>query len=203
MRASLLICIALIFAVFGCGEREYEYPSGYRVTLYLMGGVFSDYSTVRVHGGIMQPTALKDVPQLVPNEPYLRMESPFAVWNTDPYGYGDDYTPDSIIDRHLTLYAIYGKYVQDVETLAAIECGNPDVAYVLNDNIIISGRWRPLCSESRPFRGKLYGKGYTIVFTNDPNVDSGGLFAYMSRANVSDLNINATVRARRFAGAVA
>jgi hypothetical protein len=205
MRAGRFISIlALILAMFGCGEREYEYPSGYRVTLFLMGGVFSDYSTGRVHGGIMQPTALKDVPQLVPNEPFLRMESPFAVWNTDPYGYGVDYTPDSIIDRHLTLYAIYGKYVYDEEALAAMECGNPDVVYVLSNNIIVnSSYWRPLCSESRPFRGKLYGKGYTIVFTSNPPVESGGLFAYMSRANVSDLNINATVRARRFAGAVA
>lgn len=182
-----------------CGssnERTYEYPSGYRVALYLMGGKFSDGTSDRVHGGIMQPTALKDVPRLVHGDPYLSYDKPFAVWNTDPYGYGTDYTDETIIDRHLTLYAVYGKYIYDEYSLMEVECGNPSAIYVVSENISTSSPWTPLCPDKAlPFKGKIYGKGhgisYTTVSTGNRVPVNSGLFAYAAGASFGDLVISA------------
>jgi hypothetical protein len=204
-----IIAALLALLLLSCGkDREYEYPSGYRVELFLMGGIFADNTGDRVHGGILQPTAMKNVPRLVPNDPYLRYDLPFATWNTDPYGYGEDYTPESIIDRHIKLYAVYGTYIYDEYSLREIECGNPDVAYVLSENINTRTPWEPLCpNPARPFKGHLYGKGHSISYTTRTSGNNipeyGGLFAYMSYANVADLNISATAAGRLGAGAVA
>jgi hypothetical protein len=210
IRASLVVIITFFaFLLLSCGkDRVYEYPSGYRVELFLMGGVFADNTGDRVHGGILRPTAMKNVPRLVPNDPYLRYDLPFATWNTDPYGYGEDYTPESIIDRHIKLYAVYGVYIYDEYSLREIECGNPDVAYVLSENINTRTPWEPLCpNPSKPFKGHLYGKGHSINYTTRTSGNNipeyGGLFAYMSYANVADLNISATAAGRLGAGAVA
>mgnify|MGYP000985830246 CR=1 FL=1 len=176
--------LPLVFLLSCGGDREYEYPSGYRVTLLLMGGKFSDGTSDRVQGGIMQPTTIKNIPRLIHGDPFLAYDQPFVVWNTDRYGYGDDYTADSIVDKHLTLYAIYGKYIYDEEQLKNIECNNPNVIYALSDNITISqgNPFEPLCpSVDRPFKGKLYGNGNTISFTTRTGSrmpKNGGLFAY-------------------------
>ena len=206
----LLSLVALCFACLtACqGDRDYKQPSGYRVTLYLMGGEFPDGTSDRVHGGILQPTAMKNVPNLLPGDPYLSYDRPFAAWNTDPYGYGDDYTPETIIDNHVTLYAIYGVYVWDEASLMNIECGNPDVVYVLSNDILIStgNPWEPLCQDPDvPFEGKLYGDGHTIAYTTRSNYrmpDNSGLFTYASGANIGDLIIEADTTGSSAAGGV-
>ncbi len=201
------LSVACLSACQG-GDREYKQPSGYRVTLYLMGGEFPDGTADRVHGGILQPTAMKNVPNLLPGDPYLSYDRPFAAWNTDPYGYGDDYTPETIIDKHVTLYAIYGVYVWDESSLMNMECGNPDVVYVLSNDIIISAGnpWEPLCQDpNTPFEGKLYGDGHTIAYTTRSNYrmpDNSGLFAYASGANIGDLIIEADTTGSSAAGGV-
>lgn len=205
---NIVIAIFCLACLISCSEREYEYPSGYRVTLYLMGGKFADNTADRVHGGIMRPTAMKNVPRLVPSEPYLRYDLPFATWNTDPYGYGDDYTPDTVIDKSLTLYAIYGVYVYDEYSLAAMECGNPDVVYVLMNSISISSQWAPLCQDpDKPFKGKLYGKGYSINFNasaaGSSMPSSAGLFSYIERANIADIVLSGSATGRLSAGIAA
>lgn len=207
LRTLIVLLFFALFAFLGCSDREYEYPSGYRVTLFLMGGKFSDNTSDRVHGGIMLPTALKDVPGLVHGDPYLTYDQPFAAWNTDRYGYGEDYTAESIIDKSLTLYAIYGRYIYDEYSLRMVECDNPNAVYVLSDNITISNPWNPLCPlPKQPFRGKLYGQGYTISFTTRSGgsaPDSSGLFAYTNKASVAELKITANVTGSSYAGAVA
>ena len=208
--SRLLMVIALSVACLAAcgGDPEYKQPSGYRVTLYLMGGEFPDGTSDRVHGGILQPTAMKNVPNLLPGDPYLSYDRPFAAWNTDPYGYGDDYTPETIIDKHVTLYAIYGVYVWDRSTLEDMECGNPDVVYVLSNDIIMTAGnpWEPLCQDpNTPFEGKLYGDGHTIAYTTRSNYrmpDNSGLFAYASGANIGDLIIEADTTGSSAAGGV-
>lgn len=208
---STIISLALAIAFLsGCGagsDRTYEYPAGYRVTLYLMGGEFSDGTSDRVHGGIMQPTAMKNVPNLIHGEPYLNYDKPFAVWNTDPYGYGTDYTDDTIIDSHVTLYAIYGRYIYDETSLLEIECGNPSAVYVLANDITTTSPWTPLCQDStNPFKGKIYGKGFSITYSTVSSgsriPDISGLFAYTAGANIGDLYINAKTTGKEAAGGI-
>jgi hypothetical protein len=199
------IALILLLFLLSCAERNYDPPSGYKVTLFLKGGIFADNTSDRVHGGILQPTAMKNVPRLIPSEPYLRWDLPFAAWNTDPYGLGEFYVPDSIIDRDVTLYAVYGTYVYDEYTLKDMECGNPFRIYVLM-NDINAGVLLPICPDpDRPFRGKFIGNGYTISYTvGTPIPAYGGLFAYMDNSTVYNLNINTNLSVgSSFAGGLA
>jgi hypothetical protein len=199
-----LTALILILFLLSCAERNYDPPSGYKVTLFLKGGIFYDNTSDRVHGGILQPTAMKNVPRLIPNEPYLSWDLPFAAWNTDPYGQGEFYVPDSIIDRDVTLYAIYGTYVYDEYTLKDMECGNPFRIYVLM-NDIAAGTLEPICQDpDRPFRGKLFGGGFTIRYATQTTggiPSRSGIFAYMDNSTVYNLNIRADLStASAFAG---
>ncbi|MGN0813028.1 MAG: InlB B-repeat-containing protein [Candidatus Coproplasma sp.] len=50
--------------------------------------------------------------------------------------------------------------------------------YVLTANITITGDWTPIGTEEAPFRGRLFGNGYTISGLTSTNAEVGGLFGY-------------------------
>jgi hypothetical protein len=214
----LFITIVLLI-LLSCSEREGS-PGGYVVTLNLSGGIFPDGRSGGVYGGAYTPTPLKDILErdvhADPSAPAALGEKIFAVWNTVPDGSGEDYIGDTIVDRDITLYAIYGEAVRTRDDLFALRCGDENAIYALHveDNsnaisMLIGSPWVPLCSIGVPFKGRLYGKGFAIVdlatkVSNTDAPDYGGLFAHTDGARIADIIFsNARIGGKRAAGAVA
>ena len=200
-----------LVCLIGCGDPGDD-PGGYVVSLNLNGGTFPDGGGDVKYGGAYTPTPLKEILEPMVEYPVIQGDKIFAVWNTAPDGSGDDYIMDTIVNRNLTLYAIYGEVVRDRSTFELVECGNPDKIYTLDQDIslVLGNPWEPLCpDEDVPFKGRIYGKGFGISYfatrsSDDEMPDSSGLFAYMDGARVMDLAMKQVrVYGRTAAGAVA
>ncbi len=78
--------------------------------------------------------------------------------------------------------------ITDQAGLAAM-AENPSGEYELASDIVLTGTWQPVGSESAPFTGKLDGKGHTISGLYVTNPSWSGLFGCISGGSVSNLVI--------------
>jgi hypothetical protein len=68
---------------------------------------------------------------------------------------------------------------------------NPNGIYALMNNIVLSENWTPIGTDAAPFKGKLYGNGFTVSgirFTGTAPVRSG-FFGVLDGAELSSLNL--------------
>lgn len=76
----------------------------------------------------------------------------------------------------------------------------PDKAYILGENIKISGSWKPIGN----FTGSLKGDGYRITgLTIDGSGTDVGLFADINGGTVKNLSVDARITAKDTAGIIA
>jgi hypothetical protein len=90
-------------------------------------------------------------------------------------------------------------FITSQEELAAInsDISNPAKnngrnAYILLNDITLTGTWAPIGNAGNPFGGRLYGAGHTIAgitLSNDGNIADNGLFGYTDGAIMSDITL--------------
>jgi hypothetical protein len=207
---KLLVVIFLSSMLFSCIDPGSE-PGGFVVTLKTNGGRFPDNAEEVKRGGAFKPTPLKEIISDLIYEPEYQGKA-FAVWNTMPDGSGVDYIGDTLVEASVTLYAIYGDLLSTREAFEGIVCDDPDVIYTLDRRISLAlgEPWEPLCpTQSTPFRGRIYGKGFGISYfatrsSSSERPNYAGLFAYTEGARIKDFVMeNVRITGRNAVGAVA
>jgi hypothetical protein len=122
----------------------------------------------------------------------------FLAWTGNvPYADPNAATTTLPVDNFRVVNAEFGTLISTRADLAAV-ASNPSGIYGLGADIDLAGTdWTPLCDDSSPFTGTLYGRGHTI---SNLTVDTegnyyAGLFGYISGGTVSDVRlVNPVVR---------
>lgn len=206
-----IVVFFLLFLVLSCGGGPGDDPSGNVVTLNLNGGRFVDGSALK-YGGASLPTPLREIISSIVTDPVVSDGRAFAVWNTRPDGSGEDYIGDTLVDKSVTLYAIYADVIRTRSDMENIVCGDETKVYTLDENISLAlgTYWEPLCpSSSYPFKGRIYGKGKQLAYfatrtTAAEMPYNSGLFARIENARIMDLKmLKVRVAGRESVGAVA
>ncbi|MCL2805699.1 MAG: hypothetical protein FWD26_07165 [Treponema sp.] len=80
--------------------------------------------------------------------------------------------------------------IRSHEDINGIILNNPDVIYVLADNINLTSTLTPIGTETLPFKGEFYGLGKTLTINNEINNNQYmGVFGFIDGAKIYDLTV--------------
>lgn len=227
---KLILLIIAMFAAFmlsacddskdgGKADPGEKGPTLYTVRFKMNGGVrnISGNTSDVVIRGIEPGTTFQELDtDSVPTPFNLDLSKVFVGWNSQVDYRGADYypatelTPDNETSTNVTLYAVWAEDVS-IEMLDKVVCNDPYAIYAITANTTLASAdtskpVTPMCAGTgEAFQGKLYGQGYTVIYSHDTSVtyDYSGLFGRIDGAFVTDLVINSTPTGKIAAGKLA
>jgi hypothetical protein len=153
-------------------------PGKHRLNVHLQGGAFRNVPLQVLGIDFSDGQTLSQLPRVNGRPDHSTLV--FAAWNTEADGRGETIWHDTPLTEDMDIYAIWGVPLTEWEHLKALECGNSNAVYVIQDNgkygnynpfVDRTGpfagfdrEWSPLCPDANvPFKGHLYGDRFRTL----------------------------------------